>query len=108
MNAAERNRGRAPPTARSFTVPWTASLPMSPPGKKIGRTTNESVVNANRGALGPFMPETADGGLILERAEDVIGKRRHEQPLDQIGGQPAAAAVAQQDVLVVGQAARDS
>ena len=32
-----------------------------------------------------------------------IAKRRHEQPLDQIGGQSAAAAVAQQNVLVIGQ-----
>src|SRR5208283_961415 len=33
--------------ARSFTVPWTAIEPMSPPGKKTGRTTYESVVNAS-------------------------------------------------------------
>ncbi len=46
MNAAVRYRGVAPPTARSLTVPWTASLPMSPPGKNSGRTTNESVVMA--------------------------------------------------------------
>ena len=31
--------GRAPPIARSFTVPLTASSPMSPPGKKSGVTT---------------------------------------------------------------------
>ena len=34
--------------ARSFTVPFTASVPMSPPGKKIGRTTKASVVKARR------------------------------------------------------------
>ena len=48
MNAAERNSGLAPPTARSLTVPCTARLPMSPPGKNGGRTTKESVVNASR------------------------------------------------------------
>ena len=46
----------APPTARSLTVPWTASLPMSPPGKKSGRTTNESVVKAIRGEPTPSWP----------------------------------------------------
>ena len=39
MNPALRARGRAPHTARSFTVPLTASSPMVPPGKKIGETT---------------------------------------------------------------------
>jgi hypothetical protein len=34
MNPVERARGVAPHMARSFTVPWTASEPMSPPGKK--------------------------------------------------------------------------
>ncbi len=48
MNAALRNNGVAPPMARSFTVPCTASDPMSPPGKKSGFTTNESVVSAIR------------------------------------------------------------
>ena len=31
--------GLAPATARSFTVPLTASSPIDPPGKRIGRTT---------------------------------------------------------------------
>ncbi len=39
MSASERKRGLAPPMARSFTVPFTASAPMSPPGKKRGVTT---------------------------------------------------------------------
>ena len=34
MSAEERASGRAPHIARSFTVPWTAREPMSPPGKK--------------------------------------------------------------------------
>ena len=39
MKAALSHAGRAPDIARSFTVPLTASVPMSPPGKKAGRTT---------------------------------------------------------------------
>ena len=31
--------GRAPDTERSFTVPFTASSPIEPPGKTIGLTT---------------------------------------------------------------------
>src|SRR4051794_7771597 len=38
--------GRAPPIARSLTVPLTASSPIEPPGKRSGLTTNESVVSA--------------------------------------------------------------
>src|SRR5262250_682766 len=48
MKAALRYRGRAPAMARSFTVPLTASTPMSPPGKKSGVTTWASVVKARR------------------------------------------------------------
>ena len=31
--------GRAPATARSFTVPFTARSPIDPPGKRMGLTT---------------------------------------------------------------------
>ena len=48
MKATERYWGRAPHIARSLTVPWTANVPMSPPGKKIGLTTYESVLKAIR------------------------------------------------------------
>ncbi len=41
-------RGAAPTMDRSLTVPQTASLPISPPGKKMGLTTCVSVVNASR------------------------------------------------------------
>ena len=39
--------GRAPDTARSLTVPFTARSPIEPPGKVIGLTTKESVVIAS-------------------------------------------------------------
>ena len=48
MKAADSHSGRAPPTARSFTVPQTASLPMSPPVNSSGVTTKLSVVKASR------------------------------------------------------------
>ena len=38
----------APPIQISFTVPLTARSPISPPGKNIGSTTNESVLIAIR------------------------------------------------------------
>ena len=38
--------GRAPATARSFTVPFTASSPIEPPGNRSGFTTKLSVVSA--------------------------------------------------------------
>ena len=42
----QRYLGIAPETAKSFIVPHTAKSPIFPPGKKIGSTTYESVVNA--------------------------------------------------------------
>ena len=48
--------GRAPLVATSFTVPHTARRPMSPPGKKCGVTTNESVENARRLPPSPPLP----------------------------------------------------
>src|SRR5690606_17090139 len=44
--AAEIQAGRAPITARSFTVPWIARWPIEPPGNRSGCTTKESVLNA--------------------------------------------------------------
>jgi hypothetical protein len=41
---AVRYSGFAPSIATSLTVPHTASLPMSPPGKKRGETTCASVL----------------------------------------------------------------
>ena len=63
MNASDSASGRAPPTARSLTVPLTASSPMSPPGKKIGVTTYESVVKASRAAA-----RVGEQRLVVERA----------------------------------------
>jgi hypothetical protein len=48
MKPALMKSGVAPLIATSFTVPLTASAPMLPPGKKRGRTTNESVEYAIR------------------------------------------------------------
>ena len=88
-------------------MPWTASLPMSPPGKKSGRTTNESVVKASRGALTPLSAGRPDGRLVLERGEHVVAEAGHEEPLDQLGRQQAAAAVAEHDPVVLRPRAAD-
>ena len=47
ISAQLRNFGSAPHMAMSFTVPQTASFPMSPPGKKSGSTTKLSVEKAS-------------------------------------------------------------
>ena len=62
----------APPIARSFTVPWTASEPIFPPGKKSGFTTNESVVKASR--------ERATLKICFEGMRD----RANREMLDQV------------------------
>ena len=56
MKLALRNFGSAPETARSFTVPFTASSPIDPPGKNNGCTTKESVLMAS---LPPARSSTA-------------------------------------------------
>ena len=67
MRAHEMKSGLAPMTARSFTVPFTASFPMSPPGKKIGVIVKVSVVKA--------MLRAADGknGRVVKL--DAVGCR---------------------------------
>src|ERR1035437_10135092 len=59
MKLAERYRGSAPETARSLTVPLTASSPIDPPGKNRGCTTNESVLIANRAEFTPGPPTSS-------------------------------------------------
>ena len=49
-NVVTSATGRAPDTARSFTVPFTASSPIEPPGNRSGVTTKLSVVIASRRA----------------------------------------------------------
>jgi hypothetical protein len=95
MKPALSQRGRAPHMARSLTVPHTASRPMSPPGKKSGLTTWESVVNASRAPAGAGQQRA-----IVARGERRVRKGRLENPLDQLLGQPAAATVGQLDFRV--------
>ena len=52
--------GRAPDTARSFTVPFTASSPIEPPGNRIGLTTNESVVMTRPSSTAPASASASD------------------------------------------------
>jgi hypothetical protein len=46
INPRLKNKGLAPITDKSFTVPATHNFPMSPPLKKTGLTVKPSVVNA--------------------------------------------------------------
>ena len=90
MKPALRNSGRAPPIARSFTVPCTASEPMSPPGKNSGCTTKESVVNASR-ALRSRAPPGRPAGPAPD-SKTAAG--RHRAAVRRSG---AAAAMAEHD-----------
>ena len=56
--------GSAPDTARSFTVPHIASLPILPPGKKRGSTTYESVVSARVDPDSLIIKESVKGSDI--------------------------------------------
>ncbi len=100
MKLALKNFGSAPETARSFTVPFTASSPIDPPGKNNGCTTNESVLNASRA---PAASSTA-ASPRFSRAR--IAKRRQKQMLHQFVAQLAAAAVAHHDGRIIGQRQR--
>ena len=73
--------------ARSLTVPSTASVPMSPPGKNNGWTTNESVVKASR------HPADVEHRAVVAPGERGTAQRRHEDPLDQLMHQFAATTV---------------
>ena len=85
--------GRAPATARSLTVPLTASSPIEPPGKRIGLTTKLSVVSASRA------PSTVTRRRRRARPS-ARAEGRHEQALDQRLRRLAAGAVGHRDALV--------
>ncbi len=57
--------GLAPDTARSLTVPLTASSPIDPPGKRSGRTTKLSVVTA---MFWPLIDTRAASSSVRARA----------------------------------------
>ena len=86
--------GRAPETARSLTVPLTASSPIDPPGKRIGRTTKASVVIASR--VVPTVSSPASESCVERR----VGEQRDDQALDERAAGLAAGAVRHRDPLV--------
>jgi hypothetical protein len=83
--------GRAPHMARSLTVPQTARLPMSPPGKKSGLTTKESVEKASRAP-------PASGGRRRAAGPAGVGRRTGLQTCARMSivAEPPAAAVGHQ------------
>ena len=93
MKPALKYSGLAPAIARSLTVPQTASVPISPPGKKSGLTTKLSVVKASRApavgnttlscggntALTLTLSQRARGPIAAEcRQEDIFNKLPHQ------------------------------
>ena len=88
MRARERNRGTAPETTRSFTVPLTASVPMSPPGKKIG--IDDIAVRGEGDAAG-------QEARVAELAEEAVGEAGNDLAGDEIPHELAAAAELQTD-----------
>ncbi len=78
-------------------MPLTASSPMLPPGKKSGRTTNESVEKARRA------PASVSTAASPSAGEYRVGEGGHEEMLDQVRRELAAAAVPHDDVGVVAQ-----
>ena len=100
MKLALRNFGSAPETARSFTVPFTASSPIDPPGKNSGCTTNESVLSASRA------PAASSTAASPRFSECRIAECRQKKMLHQLVAQLAAAAVAHHDGGIIGQRQR--
>ncbi len=98
--AAARASGRAAAVARSFTVPATARRPMSPPGKRSGRTTWLSVVKAMR-------PGRRQHGRVVEPREHGVGEGRDEDVADEVAVELAAAAVTEQDAVAGAVSHRD-
>ena len=95
MKPALKYSGRAPHMARSLTVPFTASVPMSPPGKNRGRMTYESVLNASRT---PPIVQHAPSCRAFSRSLANTGKNTLSSSLL---AQPASAPVRHHDVGVV-------
>lgn len=88
MNALRaRYSGRAPATARSFTVPCTASEPMSPPGNSSGCTVKPSVVKTSLAVGGR---QRHGVGLHVEQG---VRQMAGEHPFDQLAHEAAAVAV---------------
>ena len=79
MKEADRTRGRAAAVSRSFTVPATASRPMSPPGKKRGSTTKESVVKASRWEPSSTVALSSPTrfGVAVAGQKDLVDEGRH-------------------------------
>ena len=68
MKAQLRYFGSPPHMAMSFTVPQTASFPMSPPGKKRGLTTKLSVEKTSRSPPGRMAPSPSSESIGLSSA----------------------------------------
>ena len=106
MNAAERNSGRA---AHRQVVHGAVNRQPADiaAGEKEGayheRVRREGDPQG-LDAVGFFTPR--EGRLVLQSREHRVVEGRYEQPLDEVGGQPSATAVTQQDPIVPGERRR--
>ena len=78
ISAQLRYFGMPPHIAMSLTVPQTASLPMSPPGKKIGSTTKLSVEKTSSSAPGITAPSPRARSAGLSSAGRMRSSIRRE------------------------------
>ena len=82
MKVTTSATARAPATARSFTVPFTASSPMEPPGKTSGVTTKPSV-----GDRHPGFAQRHQGG-VAELGDARRGRGAEQRGRRSAGGSP--------------------
>ena len=93
MRPRLRYSGSAPQTARSLTVPWTASLPMSPPGKNE-RADDVAVGRQDHAAL-----DRRQHRPVGQRPQELVVEGREQDLADQPARQPRALAVGQEDAV---------
>ena len=78
MKEQLKNFGTPPHMAMSFTVPQTESLPMSPPGKKMGSTTKLSVENTSFSAPSSTAPSPSSLKAGLSSAGRIMRSMSRE------------------------------
>ncbi len=100
MKLALRNFGSAPETARSLTVPLTASAPMDPPGKKK-RPHDEGICAHGQAARGEV-----EDGRVAEILERRVAERGKKKMLNKLVAELAAASMAHHDVRIADQGQR--
>src|ERR1700693_4375350 len=94
-NAADSHCGRAPDTARSLTVPCTATWPIEPPGKARRQTTKQP-----GGEREPFARRCTQRRRVAELFEFVVAERLEEHRVDKRRRRLAAGTVRERHHIV--------